>query len=430
MVQLELIFQISWNIAGILFLLLYPIAHTLLGRGKIKSVFFHSLFLLFLILALDSVIIGLKLYSNTVVPGLSDILIIIAILYILRLYPVSTLITYSPNLPVEQVNNEVLDAVMKGVRGKKSQVPNLFDEEINGSFTITTPYRLSYEIEVGEGDNAFFIVSSSISIVVKLVNLLIVYLGTYSLINSKTIFVVPATTTTLDIPTTIVFLIFGSLVIMYLEYTSSLTLGKELVLLYRRLLQKQVNRKMNSLESESVAGELPEEEDPSELEKARERARKILESRKFDVLSKKRQQLKDKVDTIFEKDIETQSFDLETIERIRLVNAVKRATTSTPPWTKVSLSQIAELVDGEEEEVELIITNLRQQGEIPGIYDIWKKMYFGVKDEQWIIHQTLNKSEEHGMNVNHIMVHPDGKTEVSFNSKNDLKKENEFEEEG
>lgn len=207
-----------------------------------------------------------------------------------------------------------------------------------------------------------------------------------------------------------------------IERNAAFSYALELPLLYRKILKKE------SLEKVWQQPTTPQpESEASELEKARERAREILNARQSDILFRKRDELKNKVDDIFATEENKIGLDPETLEKVRLYNAVKRILISTPPWSTATLQNIAELAGGNEEEVELIIANLVEKAEVPGIYDIWQQQYSGTPYSQWFANEIYKKIRNNQTSIRKLTVHPDGSADISLEEKSENLNEPVFE---
>ncbi len=334
-------------------------------------------------------------------------------IYMYYSYPKTTLEGESESIETSGVNKEVLVRLNRAFHGNIIEDNFSLEDQIH-----VRRYLIPYTISpVSDNETLQFFISSGTSILFTVIHLLALYAASSALDTSSNptganVIAVPLLGYPVDAVVSVISLGAISVVYLILEYQIISTFKIELPLLYKKLLKVITLEKLKQ-----TSGESPEEYQ-SELEKARDRARQILEKRNSDVLNKKREKIRSKVDGIFDKD--TPALDSDTLERFRLMKTVERILQSTPPWAKVSLKQISELAGGEESDVELIIAGLRQSGDVPGIYDIWTKTYSGSKQSQWYITELLHSILEKRVDaeIENIKVFPDGSAEISI-KKND-----------
>ena len=402
---------IFWNILLLIYIIIFPLIRNLMAkRNPIAGVFRNFMI----------AVIGISIvYSGYLVFGFLGFgefqlftLMILGI-YMYYSYPKTTLEGESESIETSGVNKEVLVRLNRAFHGNIIEDNFSLEDQIH-----VRRYLIPYTISpVSDNETLQFFISSGTSILFTVIHLLALYAASSALDTSSNptganVIAVPLLGYPVDAVVSVISLGAISVVYLILEYQIISTFKIELPLLYKKLLKVITLEKLKQ-----TSGESPEEYQ-SELEKARDRARQILEKRNSDVLNKKREKIRSKVDGIFDKD--TPALDSDTLERFRLMKTVERILQSTPPWAKVSLKQISELAGGEESDVELIIAGLRQSGDVPGIYDIWTKTYSGSKQSQWYITELLHSILEKRVDaeIENIKVFPDGSAEISI-KKND-----------
>ncbi len=402
---------IFWNILLLIYIIIFPLIRNLMAkRNPIAGVFRNFMI----------AVIGISIvYSGYLVFGFLGFgefqlftLMILGI-YMYYSYPKTTLEGESESIETSGVNKEVLVRLNRAFHGNIIEDNFSLEDQIH-----VRRYLIPYTISpVSDNETLQFFISSGTSILFTVIHLLALYAASSALDTSSNptgarVIGVPLLGYPVDAVVSVISLGAISVVYLILEYQIISTFKIELPLLYKKLLKVITLEKLKQ-----TSGESPEEYQ-SELEKARDRARQILEKRNSDVLNKKREKIRSKVDGIFDKD--TPALDSDTLERFRLMKTVERILQSTPPWAKVSLKQISELAGGEESDVELIIAGLRQSGDVPGIYDIWTKTYSGSKQSQWYITELLHSILEKRVDaeIENIKVFPDGSAEISI-KKND-----------
>ncbi len=402
---------IFWNILLLIYIIIFPLIRNLMAkRNPIAAVFRNFMI----------AVIGISIvYSGYLVFGFLGFgefqlftLMILGI-YMYYSYPKTTLEGESESIETSGVNKEVLVRLNRAFHGNIIEDNFSLEDQIH-----VRRYLIPYTISpVSDKETLRFFISSGTSMLFTVIHLLALYAASSALDTSSnptgtSVIGVPLLGYPVDAVVSVISLGAISVVYLILEYQIISTFTIELPLLYKKLLKVITLEKLKQ-----TGGESPEEYQ-SELEKARDRARQILEKRNSDVLNKKREKIRSKVDGIFDKD--TPALDSDTLERFRLMKTVERILQSTPPWAKVSLKQISELAGGKESDVELIIAGLRQSGDVPGIYDIWTKTYSGSKQSQWYITELLHSILEKRVDaeIENIKVFPDGSAEISI-KKND-----------
>lgn len=398
-----------WNILLNLYVLLFPLIRSFLARKKpTRNVLRNFLLSLF---AVTLIYLSYLIFSLL---GFSEFLLFVLMvqgIYIYYTYPPISLEWRSDPIETPKVDREVMKRLSRAFHGNIIEDDFSMDESIQLRRYLT-PYSIS---AIPSNEFLVFIIHSRSSPLFSILHLAALYAASSSLntsnnIAGQEIITVPLLGYPVSAIVALISLSTISVLYLMLEYQVGNTYSIELPLLYKKILKNYTLEKIKQ-------GDKPDTESTeykSELEKARDRARQILEKRNSDVLDKKREQIKSKVDGIFEKD--TPALENDTLARFRLMKTVERILQSTPPWVKVSLKDIAELAKGEEEDVELIIAGLRQSGDVPGIYNIWNKTYSGSKQSQWYITELLHSILEKGddSDIDNIKVYPDGSAEISI----------------
>jgi len=399
-----------WNILLNLYILLFPLIRSFLARRKPTGNVLRNFLLSFLAVTL----IYLS-YLTFSLLGFSEFLLFVLMvqgIYIYYTYPTIPLEWRSDPIETPKVDREVMKRLSRAFHGNIIEDDFSMDESIQLRRYIT-PYSISV---IPSNGLLVFIINSRSSSLFSILHLLALYAASSSLntsnnIAGQEIINVPLLGYAVSSIVALISLSTISVLYLMLEYQVGSTYSIELPLLYKKILKNYTLEKIKQGDKPDIesTGEYQ-----SELEKARDRARQILEKRNSDVLDKKREQIKSRVDGIFEKD--TPALENDTLGRFRLMKTVERILQSTPPWVKVSLKDIAELAEGEEKDVELIIAGLRQSGDVPGIYNIWSKTYSGSKQSQWyiteLLHSILEKGDE--SDIDNIKVYPDGSAEISI----------------
>jgi hypothetical protein len=409
---------IIWELIILSYVLLYPIIRVLISKRKVQKPMFYD-FLFFTTLV---GILHIQYLVDTGIEFLDGftefqfILLVAMLMYQIRTFPNASIILDSDPIPSEKPNETVLQKIEKSLSGHTIKEEE-WELSPTYSFEFRNPYQLYYRVSVDldkENKKMVFSLLSLPNRFIQILHIIGLYIATKSLQvtdanpqGSEIVFL-PVFNIPVDAVFGTLIIITFSILILFLEFQYSKTLAVELPQLYKRILHAVTLEKLRGGE-----GVEDSDEYQSELEKARDKARHILESRKTDVLNKKREQIKSKVDNIFDKD--TPPLDDETLRQIRLVKAVERILQSTPPWKTVSLKEISEKANGSEHDVELIIANLRANGEVDGIYDIWTRSYSGTKQTQWYITELLKDltNGKSDSNLDNIKIHPDGSAEIS-----------------
>ncbi len=396
---------VVWHVILIAYVALYPLLHQIIGRTKISIIDIPKYFgFVFLILTVEIAFFFFDLgYSE-----FRTFLLLIMFFFHLNTYRELTIVKLSSPLDVSSFNPEVIKKLNRSLHGVFS-----VDDDESTTFEIKNPYQMKFIVNaLSANEYSYFQVSSIHSPLTLVIHLLAVFLSLSSLEPSST----PTTelligllNTKIDIITSIILMIVASGFLFYEELRTISSLILELPLLYKKILTK------TSLDASKKPIDAMADE-PADMERARERAREILNARRSDVLYRKRDELKNKVDDIFGTEDNKIGLDPETLERVRLYNAVKRVLISTPPWSSASLKKIVELAGGSEEAVELVISNLIEKNEVPGIYDIWNQIYYGVPYNHWFTNEIYKQVKQNLSTIGHIRVLPDGSAEISINS--------------
>lgn len=423
---------VTWEIITVVFILVYPVFRYLFARQSVPRNFLRN----FSVAAIFSLLLHVQYLVDTGLDFLTSfdqfqfLQIVTLLVYQFYSYPAAYMPWESEPIQSTKPNDEVLQRVQKSLSGNTVRQDEWEEDTKEGySFRYKNAYQLTYQIslEIDEHkEHMFFSIISVPNRFVQIIHLIALYFATKGFDTSLSFrgmeeIAIPFIGIEVSGITAVLFMLSLSVFLFVVEVQSANSLRLELPLLYKKLLKAMLLDKMKQEANKSIEDKA--EDSPtfkSELEKARDKARNILESRQTDVLNKKREQIKNRVGSIFETD--TPPLDDETLAQLRLVKAVERILQSTPPWTTVSLKDIAKKAKGDPTEVELIIANLRKNGEVSGIYDIWTQTYSGAKQTQWYITDLLKDLTNSESSIENIKVHPDGSAEISVNKKKSTEK--------
>jgi hypothetical protein len=306
-------------------------------------------------------------------------------------------------------NTSILKRIGRSFGGSKIE-----ELDFGQTFTITTPYRLKYQIDTmvnpEKKTGAFILTSNTSNLqVIKLINLISFYLMTEAVTSNKENVNFPILGLDTNSVLAVLFSISLTLVILYIETETGKNFTQSLPDMYAKLLQKEALSKLHG--GPGVPGiKRPED--------VKGRAQAVLDKRKSNVLKAKKEEVEGKLSSVFGEKDEV-PLDKKSIERMRLMQTVKRILNSTPPWKDVSLEEISTLAKGKEEEVEIVIAGLRDLKEVKGIYDIWTKTYYGTSSSHWLITKILNELPETVTSLENVKIYPDGSGEFEFTKKDD-----------
>ncbi|MDH5402358.1 MAG: hypothetical protein OEZ01_13580 [Candidatus Heimdallarchaeota archaeon] len=389
-----------WTIVTVLFIGFYPILRKLLNwrYSQFNKNFLRN-WMFFNVMSISSSIA----YFNDIIENaeLMFILFLIIILYLNSSFNYTILVVYSySNSTV--INLDALGKLSKGMGGSS---PVLDDGIYN--FSLTTPYRLKYDVSIHKDKKILFQLSTSSSNIryYKVLSLLGFYLILSSMLASSEIVQFPLLG--FDISGVLATLICMGLtvIISYVEINECSNLATDLPKIYDKLIQKQVLSSIHGTpERESIT--------------IKDKAKSIIDKRESNVIQAKKSELQKKLDSVFGTKT-SKGIEPETIARIRLMETVKRILNSTPPWKTVPLKDIVDLADGDEEEIEKIIAGLIDLKEVKGIYDIWEKTYNGAPISHWFITKMMNGISSANTQLENIHFYPDGSAEFSVSKEKD-----------
>ena len=280
-----------------------------------------------------------------------------------------------------------------------------FEEENNQiMFRIITPYRSQFDGIAGIEDNHgiyYFKAKTENLRISKLILLLNYYLIALSVTENNELVKLPLFDLKVSAILASIISICLILYIGYVEGNSLVTFANDFPEFYKKALHKAA--------IESTPGQ-----EKSSGSSVMSKAQGIIDRRDTNVLKAKKVEFQNKIESVFGSQ-DDKNIDPKMVKRVRLMNAVKRVINSTPPWKTVKLDEIATMVDGSKEEVELIISGLRDIGEIKGVYDIWTKQYHGDAISNWMQIQTgIDSLSSNGIakNIQSLRIQSDGSTEL------------------
>ncbi|OLS28201.1 MAG: hypothetical protein HeimC2_08560 [Candidatus Heimdallarchaeota archaeon LC_2] len=395
----------AWFTVSLGFLILFPIIRKVLNPKNstildelIKSLIFTELSSIF--------VVYLYLSESIKSPEFLFLLILIAFIYFYSGFN-KTLYSWStPKSKISTFNHGILKRIGRSFGGSKVE-----STEYGYTFTAVTPYRLKYRIDAvsyQKDNSSNFIITSETHnfTIIKVINLIALYLMTQSLISNEEEVNFPLFNIETNAVLVVLFSISLTLIILYIEIDIAKNMVNTLPTIYAKLLQ---NEALSKLPGSGTS--LADRKDD-----VKGRAQAILDRRNSNVLRAKKEEVEGKLSSVFGEK-ETVPLDKKSIVRMRLMETIKRILNSTPPWSKVSLKEIAELGKGKEEEVEIIIAGLIDLKEVKGIYDIWNKTYHGTSSSHWLITKILNELPDTDTSLENVKIHPDGAGEFSFNKK-------------
>lgn len=152
----------------------------------------------------------------------------------------------------------------------------------------------------------------------------------------------------------------------------------------------------------------------SDLEAAKERARKITDSKAKLALDEKRQKARQRVDHIIGRG-EDDQIDPELLKKQLLIRRVKTLLKSTPVGYNATLTAITEKVESENpKEIEAIIVGLIDRKEVSGSYDMWEGAYSNGDVSAQFIDRTLTQLDLDPSELEFIKVSSAGDVEIRF----------------
>jgi hypothetical protein len=316
--------------------------------------------------------------------------ILCVLFYFTGAYNYTILEWKSSSLKISEFNTIILKKISKALTGSEPEVGNSIE------FAISTPYRIQYFVEGyidrGKNEGVFFIISSIRNLrIVKAIQFIALYLIMKGIAEDTEEVTVPLFDFTASSIIVVLTAVSLSILLLSMEIQAGNAFAEDLPILYKKLLTQ-------SALDVSQKGPL------TETERMKEKAKGILDRRR------------NKVDNVFG-GREKEGLDPETVERIRLMESVKRILNSTPPWSTVSLEDIAKLAKGKEGDVEIVIAGLRELKEVSGIYDIWTKKYSGTSISQWLINRLMQDKDNNITNLDSLKIFPDGGAEFSLKAK-------------
>ncbi len=390
-----------WEIILLSFIVLLPIIRKILRWNKTtidKSVIKPMILITFV-----SAIIQYSYYKDYLNSTEFQFIQLISVLIYFNSGYNATLFEWE-GIPIEikEFNLPTIAKISKALNGTDAETIK------NGiKFSITTPYRLQFDVE-GIIDQRrkrgkFFIFSTVTNFrILKVIQFLGLYLIIMGLDKETETVSFPL----FDFDISSIFAVMAtislSILIIMIEIQSGNTFASDLPVYYKKILHQSA---LDSLYDKKI-GDID----------VKDKAQALLDKRKSNVIAAKKSELRNKLDKVYgEKDNE--GIDPETIKRVRLMETVKRILNSTPPWTTVTLKEIIELAKGSEEEVEMVIAGLRELKEVSGIYDIWTKTYIGTSISHWFITKVLTDIDDKKTKVENLKIFPDGGAEFSLKNK-------------
>ncbi len=393
---------LSWYIAILVFNILFPFIRKIMNpkNSKFTPRVFKSMFF---IIVTSSINLYLYLEELIEAPEFQFLQILVVLIYYYSGFDYTIYSWKSKETKVQSFNKDVLQRIGRSFGGSKTE-----ESDSGYNFVATTPYRLKYQIDTMlnvEGKTGFFRLTSfgSNLQIIKIINILSIYLIIQSLTSEQEEVIFPILGSEVNAVLSVLFAISITLIILYLEIDSGNSFSDTLPVMYNKILQKIALSKLQggrTFQQPDIKG----------------KAQSILDKRNTNVLKAKKEEVQGKLSSVFGEK-ETTGLDKKSIERMRLMETVKRILNSTPPWAKVSLSEISTLAKGDETEVEIIIAGLRDLKEVLGIYDIWTKTYHGTSSSHWLITKVLNELPETDTSVENVKIYPDGGSEFSFKNK-------------
>lgn len=395
----------GWFTVSLGFLILFPLIRKVLNprNSKTPDDFIKSL----VFTEVASIIIVYLYLSNSIKsPEFLFLIILTTFIYFYSGFNNTEYSWNSPRTKLPSFNYNILKKIGRSFGGSKVEIT-----EYGHTFTAVTPYRLKYRIDaVSDRDDksSNFILTSEAqnNTIIKVINLISLYLMSQALISNEEEVVFPIFNFETNAVLAVLFSVSLTLIILYVEIDTAKNIVNTLPTIYLKLLQ---NEALSKLPGSGTSFS-------DRKQDAKGRAQAVLDKRNSNVLKAKKEAVEGKLSSVFgEKDVVP--LDKKSVVRMRLMESIKRILNSTPPWSKVPLTDIAELAKGKEEEVEIIIAGLIDLKEVKGIYDIWTKTYHGTSSSHWLITKILNELPNSDTSLENVKIHPDGAGEFSFNKK-------------
>lgn len=303
----------------------------------------------------------------------------------------------------KEFNLSIIKKIVKAFNGS--------DPETQGSgvkFSISTPYRIQYNVEgyidKEKKESVFFLISTVFNFrIIKAIQFMGFFLIMKALAEDSENITFPLLNFNISSIFAVLVSISLSFILIYFEIQAGNAYSLELPILYTKLLKQS-------------AYDIVHKRSMPDGEIIKDKAQAILDKRKSNLIAEKKSKLQTKIDGVFGEK-QSKGIDKETIKRIHLMETVKRILNSTPPWTQVSLEEISKLAKKDEKDVEIVIAGLRELKEVSGIYDIWTKTYSGTSISQWLLTKMIFESDREDIKIENIRVFPDGATEFSFKKK-------------
>ncbi|MCY3410783.1 MAG: hypothetical protein INQ03_04010 [Candidatus Heimdallarchaeota archaeon] len=393
----------TWQLLNLAVILFYPLLRKVLGWNTTEIN--KQMFKYLSITVLFSIIIQVS-YVFSFIQDTEFIYIqfIIILYYAQTGFMQFTSGIRSLPMKVKRFNEDIVKKIARAYGGK-----NFETEDGIFKFQIITPYRMQYAVYMDRVKDEGYFNFQSFPSNLRLYKILLLfsyYLSSQALTTTSEDVKIPFFDAQLSAVLSVIVVMSVVVLLAYLETSSLMTFASEFPDFYKKALTKTAL---------SLAGGSSEPNDnTSVINTSKDKAKALLEKRDFNLVQAKKQELQKKVDSVFGTDDKVKSIDPKVIERVRLMNAVKRVLNSTPKWKTVSLAEIAKIVKGDEKEVEIIISGLRDLKEVTGIYDIWEKQYHGDSMGQWL--QTQNVIEAINENkldtVRSVKIYPDGTSEL------------------
>lgn len=393
-----------WFLVSLGFIILFPLIRTIINPKNYK--FTNSIYKSYLFTLISSSLIYFLYFEETIeAPEFQYLEILIILIYLYSGFNYTEYSWISKESRVLTFNTSILKRIGRSFGGSKVE-----EVDFGQSFTITTPYRLKYKIETvvnKENKTGVFVLNSQSSNlqIIKFLNLISFYLMSEAFTSNQENVRFPILGFTTSSVLAVLFSISITLVILYIEIETGKNFTQSLPDMYAKLLQNEALGKLQGdrgIKAPDVKG----------------KAQAVLDKRKSNVLRAKKEEAEGKLSSVFgEKD--AVPLDKKSIERMRLMQTVKRILNSTPPWKEVSLEDISELAKGKGDEVEIVIAGLRDLKEVKGIYDIWSKTYYGTSSSHWLITKILNELPESVTSLENVKIYPDGSGEFAFTKDNE-----------
>lgn len=400
-----------WQILLLSFILIQPLFRKIMsmntitiGDGYLRP---------FILSAVLSVVIQVLFFSEIIASTEFLYLQLIIVLYFISSgFNQSIMSAESDPVKLSSINISILQKISKAFGGG-----NVEEESNTLIFSLSTPYRLKFDASarVIEGEGKFLFTSRNENLrVQKLVMIVSFYLIATAVVEGTENVKFPFLAT--DVSAVLASIIGVSIVIIlnFTENSAISTFSTEFPIYYKKALQNAA--------LESILPERTGQKSKSGLSTTKDKAKALIDRRDTNLLKAKRDEIKNKINSVFGLEEGDTKLDPQAIERVRLMSAVKRILNSTPPWMTVSLEQITKKVKGKTSEVEIIIAGLRSLNEVKGIYDIWNKEYHGASMSQWLQTQSVVEAiskDDLGENIQSVKIYPDGSSELYLKEKED-----------